>query len=112
MAYDDGWMKGAACRSVPNDDLFFVHPMTVELTRPAKEICAACPVRRTCLQYAIAHSIRHGIWGGRTPRERRLIPGGVRREIRRWWFYKHPNAKMLAHHYGMYLPSQKRKEVS
>jgi WhiB family redox-sensing transcriptional regulator len=31
-------------------------------------------VRTECLAYAIANDINHGVWGGLTARERRLLP--------------------------------------
>lgn len=37
----------------------------------AKAICAECPVKLECLEYAVAQSIPHGVWGGMTDRERR-----------------------------------------
>jgi WhiB family transcriptional regulator, redox-sensing transcriptional regulator len=36
----------------------------------AKAICASCPVRVECLDYALAHHVRHGIWGGLNEEER------------------------------------------
>ena len=41
--------------------------------RRAKSICAACPVRQRCLEYAIAADERYGIWGGLTKDERRTV---------------------------------------
>jgi WhiB family redox-sensing transcriptional regulator len=38
--------------------------------RPAKEVCAACPVRTDCLQYALDNGLDEGIWGGMTATER------------------------------------------
>ena len=38
----------------------------------AKKICADCPVRTECLQYALAHRIA-GVWGGTSERERRRM---------------------------------------
>jgi len=38
----------------------------------ARAVCASCPVRDDCLQHAIDHGERYGIWGGLTDRERRL----------------------------------------
>jgi|DEB3_MinimDraft_2_1074329.scaffolds.fasta_scaffold12974_3 hypothetical protein len=35
----------------------------------AKQLCQYCPVRQTCLDYAIAGD-EHGIWGGLTTMER------------------------------------------
>ena len=39
----------------------------------AKAICADCPVRQACLEHALAHREREGVWGGTTERERRRI---------------------------------------
>lgn len=64
------WQADAACRGV-DPDLFF--PERGESTREAKEICGICPVRRACLEHALAHGERHGIWGGTSERERRRL---------------------------------------
>jgi hypothetical protein len=45
-------------------------------TRPAKRICLGCEVRDACLQYALDHDERYGIWGGYSERERRRIKHG------------------------------------
>ncbi|HEV3495824.1 MAG TPA: WhiB family transcriptional regulator, partial [Actinomycetes bacterium] len=39
----------------------------------AKEICALCPVRRPCLDYALAIREPHGIWGGLNELERKQL---------------------------------------
>lgn len=36
-----------------------------------KGVCAGCPVRETCLEYALARDEPFGIWGGMSERERR-----------------------------------------
>jgi WhiB family redox-sensing transcriptional regulator len=36
----------------------------------AKAICASCPVRAECLDYALSHQVRYGVWGGRNEEER------------------------------------------
>lgn len=51
--------------------LFF--PERGESTRPAKAICAACPVRADCLNYALDNHILHGLWGGFSERARRRM---------------------------------------
>ena len=62
--------------------MFF--PGRGEPTEPARRICASCPVRQPCLDYAIGHGIVHGIWGGLTERDRRALrsrhAGAARRE--------------------------------
>ncbi len=45
----------------------------------AREICAACPVRAQCEEYALANKERYGMWGGLTPIERRRIERRERR---------------------------------
>ena len=37
----------------------------------AKRFCASCIVKDECLQYALDHDEREGIWGGLTENERR-----------------------------------------
>jgi Transcription factor WhiB len=44
-----------------------------EPAEPARQICAGCPVRQPCLDYALGHGITHGIWGGLTERDRRPL---------------------------------------
>jgi len=41
--------------------------------RKAKSICAACPVRIECLEYAVRIREPHGIWGGLNEIERRVL---------------------------------------
>jgi len=42
-------------------------------TREAKRVCLSCDVRAECLEYALAHDERFGIWGGLSERERRRL---------------------------------------
>lgn len=71
------WRDRAACRDDGRDTFFADGYATIEkqkLVRAAKAICADCPVALQCLQYAIEHDIRYGIWGGLTATERgRLV---------------------------------------
>ena len=41
--------------------------------RKAKAICAVCPVRVECLNYAIRIREPHGVWGGLNEIERRAM---------------------------------------
>jgi WhiB family redox-sensing transcriptional regulator len=73
----DVWQARAACRG-PNTLVFFPpshferkDEREVRETR-AKGICATCPVRRECLEYALRIREPHGIWGGLSEAERRL----------------------------------------
>lgn len=64
------WRNRAACRGV-DPDVFY--PVSDEETEVAKAICAQCPVREACLEYALANRERDGVWGGATERERRRM---------------------------------------
>ena len=45
-------------------------------TREAKKVCRSCEVRTECLEYALEHDERFGIWGGLSERERRRLKRG------------------------------------
>lgn len=65
------WMADAACRGL---DPALFHPGRGEDTTAAKAICARCPVRAECLDYAMGDPReKHGVWGGRSERERRNL---------------------------------------
>ena len=64
------WRDQAACRGL-DPEVFY--PITEEEEATAKNICADCTVRQSCLEHAITHREKDGIWGGATERERRRI---------------------------------------
>lgn len=64
------WKAQGACRDV-DPRLFF--PERGESTREAKAVCAGCPVRAECLEYALDQHEHFGIWGGTSERERRRL---------------------------------------
>lgn len=66
----ESWRAESACRGA-DPNVFF--PNTEEEARPAKAICAACPVRERCLDYALATRQDDGVWGGLTEVERRRL---------------------------------------
>ena len=74
------WRELAACRGA---DLVVFFPGRGESAEPARQVCAACPVRQPCLDYAITNRITHGIWGGLTERERRVLQSRWVRASRR-----------------------------
>jgi len=74
------WRDRAACIGA-DPDLFF--PQRGESAEPAREICARCPVREACLDYALRNAITHGIWGGVSERERRALRSRRLRTMRR-----------------------------
>ncbi len=62
------WVDGALCGQV-DPELF--HPLKGGSTVEAKRICGMCEVRQDCLDYALKHRERSGIWGGLSERQRR-----------------------------------------
>lgn len=64
------WMARGLCANVPPSTFFPSDGVGVEV---ARKICASCPVRELCLEYALAERIDHGVWGGCSERERRRI---------------------------------------
>ena len=71
------WANDALCAQA-DPDAWFPDRGNYALAALAKRICAACPVRAQCLNYALAGAdawggIATGIWGGTTPRERDLL---------------------------------------
>jgi WhiB family redox-sensing transcriptional regulator len=77
------WWRSAACQEA-DPELFFpvapVGPGAGEIAQ-AKALCAACAVRRQCLQYALATHQVHGVWGGMTETERLI-------HVRRDWEHR------------------------
>ena len=74
------WRELAACRGT-HLEVFF--PGRGETAGPARQVCAACPVRQPCLDYAITSRIAYGVWGGLTERERRALRSRWVRATRR-----------------------------
>ena len=64
------WMDQGNCRGM-DPDIWF--PDRGESTARQKQICASCTVRDECLEVALEHAIRFGIWGGKSERERRRL---------------------------------------
>lgn len=64
------------CATIAGDWWF---PQKGESTKPAKRVCAGCPVQTACREHGILHE-RLGIWGGlserqlRDERKRRGLP--------------------------------------
>jgi WhiB family redox-sensing transcriptional regulator len=74
LAVPERWAERALCAQA-DPDAWFPDNGHRELTQIAKRICAHCPVRAHCLEYALSGAdtwggIATGIWGGTTPQER------------------------------------------
>jgi WhiB family redox-sensing transcriptional regulator len=65
------WRERGRCKGV--DPTVFYPDDDEDPCDDAKEICASCPVRETCLEHAIASREKVGVWGGYTARERRRL---------------------------------------
>ncbi len=64
----DDWRLDAACRDL-DTAVFF--PETGDAAAVAKAICASCPVREACLEFALITRQDDGVWGGLDENERR-----------------------------------------
>jgi len=67
---DNAWMAEGKCAD--HHPAFFFPSDGVGVTK-ARKVCADCPVKSACLEYALEHRIEHGVWGGASERERRRI---------------------------------------
>jgi len=68
------WATDALCAQTDPDAFY---PEMGASVRQAKAVCAACPVRAECLDWALTNGERFGVWGGRSERERRAITRGT-----------------------------------
>jgi hypothetical protein len=93
---DNSWMGRAACLGV--EQIMFAHVCSNACLRrtgtrkgcedrgkggldpkgggavvAARAICAGCPVQKECLTYSLGWNFNHGIWGGYTECERRVM---------------------------------------
>lgn len=70
VADEHDWQERALCAQTDPEAFF---PEKGGSTRDAKRICQGCDVRSECLEYALQHDERFGIWGGLSERERRKL---------------------------------------
>ena len=66
------WQERARCQEA-DIGVFYPPRMTDQTAEPAKRLCQGCPVRESCLRFALATGDRYGIFGGTTPKERRVL---------------------------------------
>ncbi|WNB99190.1 WhiB family transcriptional regulator [Streptomyces sp. CGMCC 4.7035] len=66
-ASDIAWQDQALCAQT-GADFFFPEPGSS--VREAKRICGLCRIRSACLEYALTHDERFGVWGGLSEKER------------------------------------------
>ncbi len=77
---DTSWMAEGKCRTLAPSMFFPSDGVGVDV---ARRICADCPVKSPCLEYALFNRIEHGVWGGASERERRRIARQRRLAARR-----------------------------
>ncbi|CAM3253853.1 Transcriptional regulator WhiB [Stackebrandtia soli] len=73
------WQERALCAQTDPEAFF---PEKGGSTREAKRICTRCEVKAECLEFALAHDERFGIWGGLSERERRKAKREAREAAR------------------------------
>jgi WhiB family redox-sensing transcriptional regulator len=71
---DSDWRDRSACRAT-DPDLHFPEPGNTAQLAAAKAVCAACPVRAECLQFALDTGSRSGVFGGLGEDERAALHG-------------------------------------
>lgn len=69
------WRADAACRDYERRHVFFPGRggLTQSDVHEARAVCAGCPVKAECLDYALRHHERLGVWGGTTEKQRRPL---------------------------------------
>lgn len=72
-AVEDDWQDYALCAQTDPESFF---PEKGGSSYEAKRVCLACEVRDECLEYALKHDERFGIWGGLSERERYQLKFG------------------------------------
>jgi WhiB family redox-sensing transcriptional regulator len=77
---DGAWRRDAACAAAARSGGMSVNDWFPErgdcvAVRRALAVCAECPVRVRCLEFALreGHLQAEGVWGGTTGRERRRL---------------------------------------
>ena len=83
VSSETDWRQSAACKDIVDPDLFFpvgsTGPALDQIER-AKAICRGCPVRATCLEWALETHQDSGGWGGLSEEERKLVARRRRQE--------------------------------
>ncbi|MFB7353441.1 WhiB family transcriptional regulator [Streptomyces gardneri] len=71
------WRFAAACRGLELELFFSSRPggAARKDTRLAKGVCAGCPVRQQCLEWALATDTEFGVFGGLDQYERQELLG-------------------------------------
>ena len=85
IQYAPDWRMAGACLTA-DPELFFPiaeGTITKKQVAQAQRICADCPVRQQCLDFAMRTREPAGIWGGTTEAERQALRSAVNVRQRR-----------------------------
>jgi len=66
------WLDRGICAQI-GGDMWFPDKGDRQDVAACKKVCAGCPVRRQCLDWALETCEMFGIWGGLTSMERRKL---------------------------------------
>lgn len=81
------WQFKGACNGVDPELFYLPYNIRGEEKRiqiaEAKAVCAKCPVREQCLEFALAVEEPFGIWGGMSEEERQLLIRRTKRQARK-----------------------------
>lgn len=75
------WQDQGRCKGMPVN-IFYPEKVGAANAVEAKRICAGCPIRLACQEYALTHR-EAGVWGGLTEQERIAMIAARRRRAAR-----------------------------
>lgn len=70
------WMEQALCAQTGPADFMWFPDKSERAYSDARRTCAACMVKRSCLEYALDIDDQWGMYGGLTPNERKQLKRG------------------------------------
>lgn len=74
------WRERGACREV-DPELFFPVGTNPGQVARAVSVCRRCDVAAECLEWAMAHDVQFGVWGGLGEQEREHLARRRRRAL-------------------------------
>jgi Transcription factor WhiB len=87
------WMEKAACKNEPREYFF---PEAQDWVDPrAGRICAVCPVKDDCRDFALSNPSLTGIWAETSEEERRRIRRQRRRPVKKSDDFRQVATEML-----------------
>lgn len=79
---EDAWFALAACRGLRTEE-WYPDSESEEPSPTVLSVCESCDVQQECLQWALDHNEKHGIWGGMSQRGRKNYVRRSRKRSRR-----------------------------